>query len=123
MKLSSGVKLAYWTGQVAEGLFSATLSVFLLFYYNQVLGVSGSLCGVALSVALCFEAICDPLMGSISDGWSSRLGRRHPVMYASAVPLGIAVVALFNPLVTDTLPLFLWLMIGAIVKRGAMTLA
>jgi Na+/melibiose symporter-like transporter len=43
-------------------------------------------------------------------------------MYASAVPLGVAVVALFNPLVTGTLPLFAWLMVGAIVTRFSMAL-
>ena len=122
MRLSVPVKVAYWTGQVAEGLFSSTLSVFLLFYYNQVLGLSGSLCGVALAIALCFDAVSDPLMGSVSDGWTSRLGRRHPFMYASALPLGIAVVALFNPPVTGTLALFAWLLVAAIVTRCSMTL-
>ena len=43
-------KLAYWVGQLAEGLKSATFNLFLLFFYNQVLGLSGTLCGIALII-------------------------------------------------------------------------
>ena len=72
MKLTLPVKLAYWTGQVAEGLFSATLSVFLLFYYNQVLGVSGTITGLALATSLLVDAIVDPMVGAMSDRLHSR---------------------------------------------------
>ncbi len=65
--LTFGVKLAYWVGQLAEGLMNSAFSILLLFYFNQVLGVSGSLCGLALFIATIIDAVTDPMMGTISD--------------------------------------------------------
>src|SRR5207247_7015483 len=44
-----------------------------------------------------FDAIADPLIGEWSDHTRSRWGRRHPFMYASAVPAAIAFYFLFDP--------------------------
>ena len=80
-------KLSYGVGQAAEGIKNAAFGTFLLLYYNQVLGLSGSLAGIAIFIALCFDAVTDPIAGSISDNFRSKWGRRHPFMYASAIPV------------------------------------
>ena len=90
-------KLAFGVGQFAEGLKNTAFALFVLFYYNQVLGLPGTLAGLALMIALLFDAVTDPLTGSLSDNWTSRLGRRHPFMYASAVPLALAFTGLLWP--------------------------
>lgn len=116
-------KLAFGVGQYAEGLKNTGFSLFILFYYNQVLGLSGTLAGMALFIALLFDAVTDPLAGSLSDNFKSRLGRRHPFMYASAIPLAFAFIGLFSPPQSlDQMGLFLWLAVFAILTRGAMTL-
>lgn len=115
-------KLAYGVGQAAEGIKNGAFGLFILFYYNQVLGVSGTLCGLALGIALIFDAVTDPLAGSISDNWRGRLGRRHPFMYASALPLGLAFFGLFSPPALSETGLFLWLLGFAVLTRAAMTL-
>ena len=89
-KIAFSSKLSFGTGQVAEGLKNTAFGIFVLFDYNEVLGVSGALCGAAMGIALIFDAITDPLAGSLSDNWRSKWGRRHPFMYASAIPLAIA---------------------------------
>lgn len=116
-------KFAFGVGQYAEGLKNTAFSLFILFYYNQVLGLSGTLAGAALFIALLFDAVTDPLAGSLSDNWKSKLGRRHPFMYASAIPLALAFVGLFAPPEGLGQPgLFLWLTVFAILTRAAMTL-
>ena len=122
VRLSASTKLFYWFGQYAEGLFNAGMATFTLFYYNQVLGVPGALCGLAILIATCVDAVVDPLMGSVSDGWRSRLGRRHPFMYASAVPLGLCFFLLFNPMVTTEFARFVWLVVFAVLTRFSMGL-
>jgi len=74
-------------------------STFLLFYYNQVLGVRAVLASVAIMVALVVDALTDPMVGSFSDNLRSRLGRRHPLMYAASVPLGVFLYLVFSPTV------------------------
>jgi len=121
--LTFNTKFAYGIGQLAEGLKNSALSTFILFYYNQVLGLSGTLAGTAIFIALIFDAVTDPLTGSISDNWRSRWGRRHPFMYASAVPLGVAFFLLFSPpSALSEFSLFMWLTITVVLTRGAMTL-
>lgn len=120
--LQMRTKLAFGIGQIGEGVQVAVFLMFLLFYYNQVLGVPGTLCGLALGLSLIFDAVTDPLIGNLSDAWRGRLGRRHPFMYAAAIPLGVCFFLLFNPLVEGDMPLFFWLLGMTVMCRGAMTL-
>ncbi len=124
--LSNNIKLNFGVGQIAEGIKSCTFGTFLMFYYNQVLGLSADLAGSAIALALIFDAITDPIAGSVSDRWQSPRGRRHPFMYASAVPLGLSFFLLFSPWVSidsvgDT-GMFAWMLICTILTRAAMTL-
>jgi len=98
--LSPFVKLTFGIGQIAEGIKTCAFSTFLLFYYNNVLGLSASLAGTAVALALVFDAITDPIAGSVSDRWQSPHGRRHPFLYASAIPLGLCFWLLFAPWVS-----------------------
>jgi Na+/melibiose symporter-like transporter len=122
--LSAGTKVSYGIGQVAEGLKNTAMATFVLFYYNQVLGLSGTLAGLALGIALVFDALTDPVAGSISDNLRSRMGRRHPFIYASALPLGVAFFLMFYPpsSLLGEWGLFAWMTVTVVLTRAAMTL-
>ncbi len=121
--LSLGTKFAYGIGQVGEGIKSRGFDYIAFFYFTQVLGLSGSLAGAAVAVALIFDAISDPVAGHVSDHWRSPRGRRHPFMYAAALPLGLFWYLLyFPPEGLGQLGLFLWLLTFAVLVRTAMTL-
>jgi GPH family glycoside/pentoside/hexuronide:cation symporter len=122
-RISRGTKFAYGIGQVGEQIKNQGFNTFLFFYFTQVLGLSGSLAGSAILIALIFDAVTDPVAGSVSDNWRSPRGRRHPFMYASAAPLGIGFVILFLPPASlGQMGLFAWLTTFAVVVRAAMTL-
>jgi len=97
---------------------------FVLVYYSQVLGLSPQLAGLALSVGLIFDAISDPLVGYLSDNTKSRLGRRHPYLYASVLPLSISYVLLWNPpaSVQGDMNLFIFLVACNVALRVSWTL-
>ena len=78
-------RILYGAGSVADGVKNTTFNTFLLFFYTQVAGLSGSMAGAAIFIALLVDAVTDPLLGSISDNFRSRWGRRHPFIYASAM--------------------------------------
>jgi len=73
------------------------LSSFLLIYYNQALHLSPTSVSLMISLIVIFDAVCDPLVGYVSDNFRSRWGRRHPFMYFSAAPLAISFFLLWNP--------------------------
>lgn len=121
--LRFNTKLAYGVGQAAEGIKAAAFTIFLLFYFNNVLGLGPVLTGAALMIALVFDAITDPLVGSWSDSLRHKWGRRHPLMYLSALPLAISFALVFNPPSgLGQVGLFLWLTGFSIATRAAMSL-
>ncbi len=95
--LTLSANIFYGVGSIAFGVHQATLTSALLLFFNQVVGLPAAWVGAAMMVTLIFDAICDPLIGEWSDHTRSRWGRRHPFMYASAVPAAIAFYFLFNP--------------------------
>lgn len=95
-RLSLLSKLAYSLGATVDGVTSNALNFFLLFYATAVCGLSGALAGVALSAGLAVDAILDPLIGSLSDGWRSRLGRRLPFMLVGLPLAAVSLVLIFS---------------------------
>lgn len=121
-KLPVLTKAAYGIGQFAEGVMNSTVELVLFFYYTQVLGISGTLAGAAVFIALLVDAITDPLVGMLSDNWQSKWGRRHPFMYVSIIPLMLSFVMLFIPPAgLGELALFGWLTLFAVISRIALT--
>ncbi|MEC8157915.1 MAG: MFS transporter [Pseudomonadota bacterium] len=96
-RVSLGRKVAYGFGSVAFGVKSNGFDYFFLIFYSQVMGVSAYLVSLALMIALIADALSDPLIGYLSDNTRSRWGRRHPFMYAAALPAGVAYYFVWNP--------------------------
>ncbi len=116
------VMMSFGAGQAAEGIKNTAFNTFLLFFYQQVLGVPGTYTGIALAIALLFDAVTDPVAGSLSDKVRTRWGRRHPFILISALPLSFAFFALFNPPSgLSHLAAAAWLSVFAILIRGSLT--
>ncbi len=114
----------YGFGGLALGIAGNAVTYFLMLFYNQVLGIPAHLVGMALAVALIFDAISDPLMGMISDRTRSVWGRRHPYIYAAAIPMTLSYWFLWNPpdwILVTSKSTFIFLTINLILFRTAMT--
>lgn len=94
--LSIGFKTAYGVGQTVESVSTVVLNTFLFFYITTVCGLSGSLTGIVLFLALAVDAVADPVVGSYSDNLSTRWGRRVPPMAISLLPVAISMGLLFS---------------------------
>jgi len=121
-KVPLRTKLAYSSGAINEGAVTAA-GITTLVFYNQVLGVSPSLCGVAFMVAQIVDAVSDPLMGALSDRVNTRWGRRHPFMLAAALPWTVSFYFLYQPMrglgETGT---FIWLTVFLVLMRLSYTM-
>lgn len=116
--LSLATKAIYGTGQFVDSVSSTALATFLLFYLTIVCGLSGSLTGASLFLALAVDAFVDPFVGSISDNTRSRWGRRHIFMFASFVPMFVGLGMLFSvPSSLTGIPLFIYVTAMALVLR------
>mgnify|MGYP003385390294 CR=1 FL=1 len=90
-------RLAFGMGSIAYGVKDNGFATFLLLFYNQVVGLSAASVGIAIMMAMMVEAFVDPAVGFLSDHTRSKWGRRHPWMYASAIPVAIGWLLLWNP--------------------------
>lgn len=121
-ELGLTTKVFYGFGSVAFGIKDNGFSYFLLIFYNQVIGLPAATVGLAIMVALVFDAFVDPIVGQWSDNFSSRWGRRHPFMYASAIPLGVSYLLLWcPPSGLDQTELFFFLIVVAVLVRTLVT--
>ena len=78
------------------------LSMFLLYYYNQVLGLSAALAGLALFISVVFDAISDPVIAYWSDRHKGAFGRRIPFMFVGVIPMSLSCLALFALKIGET---------------------
>lgn len=90
-------KFSFGLGTSAEYIVLLGMGSYAMLFYNQVLGLPATLAGAAVSLSLILDGFADPIMGSLSDRTRSRLGRRHPYMYAAPLPIALSLVAIFNP--------------------------
>src|SRR5262249_32757997 len=95
--LTPRVKLLYGFGPVAYGVKDQGFAYLLLLYYNQVLGLPERWVGLGILAALVLDAFADPVVGYVSDNLHSSWGRRHPLMYASALPVAVSYFLLWTP--------------------------
>ncbi|MBX7533495.1 MFS transporter [Qipengyuania sp. 1XM1-15A] len=120
-KPSVGLKLAHGFGAAAFGIKNNGFDYFLLLFYGTVIGLEPGLVGLAIFIALTFDAISDPLVGYWSDNFHSRWGRRHPFMYAAAMPVALSYFLLWNPPDWGQTGLFLYLTGLAVLIRTFIT--
>ncbi len=95
-RLSRVEKLLFGAGQVSTGAKVQIMGLVLLFY-NQVMGLEAAVVSLVISATLIIDAFWDPLFGHVSDHLRTRWGRRHPLMYASAIPIGLSFYMLWSP--------------------------
>ena len=118
---STRTKLLYGSGSIAFGVNDQSFQYFLLPFFNLVIGLPAAWVGVAIAVTMVFDALIDPVVGQISDSLRTKLGRRHPFMYGSAIPLAICYLALWNPPHLTNVGLFYYLIAIAILVRTFIT--
>jgi GPH family glycoside/pentoside/hexuronide:cation symporter len=78
-------KIAFGCGAVIETGASSAFGFLANPVYQITLGMNPIWVGVVLTVMRIWDAITDPVMGSISDNHRSRFGRRRPFVFVGAL--------------------------------------
>lgn len=116
-------RIAYGFGSVAYGIKDGGFNYFLVLFYSQVIGIQAWLASSAIFVALVIDAISDPIVGYWSDNLKSRWGRRHPFIYAAALPVSLSYFLLWSPPIHwPEWAIFLYLLVLAVSIRTFITL-
>ena len=73
--LSLTEKVGYGLGDMASNFYLNFFTLFLLYYYTDVYGISPAAAGIMFLVVRMIDAVSDPAMGLIADRTESRWGR------------------------------------------------
>ncbi len=95
-KLSTFTKFTYGLGDWGAAAATTARSLFWLYFTVSVVGVDVSLAGYAFIIGRIWDGINDPLIGTLSDRFRSRWGRRRPFMLLGAIPFGVGFFLMFN---------------------------
>ncbi len=120
--LSLGTRISYGIGAGANGIKNTAFTTYLMFYFNQVVGVPASVVATAIALTLLVDAVVDPLIGRWSDTTRSRWGRRHPFIYGSAIPTAILFACVWFPPAGATNMFYgVWIFVFAALTRMALS--
>jgi Na+/melibiose symporter-like transporter len=96
-KIPFSEKLIYGAADLFGGGHNTVLSIVLLYFFTDILGINAALAGTIVLISKFWDAIIDPLLGSVSDNTRSRFGRRKPYIFVGAALIIPAYALLFAP--------------------------
>ena len=95
MKLSLKQKAAFGLGAVGKDMVYALSASYVMFYYQDILGLSATFVGLILMIARVFDALNDPFMGVLVAKTKTRWGRFRPWLFSGTILNAIVLYALF----------------------------
>ena len=95
-RLSVREKVGYSLGDTASNLFFQTFMLFLLYFYTDVVGLSAAAVGTLFLVTRVWDAVNDPIMGTVADRTNTRWGKFRPYLLWLAVPFGLIAILTFS---------------------------
>ncbi len=91
-KLSTKLKLIYGAGSVGEGIGYCFYYTWYVFFLTTIAGINSVIVGTISMVAILWDAITDPLIGTWSDNTKNKHGRRRPFLFVGSVFFGISLI-------------------------------
>jgi len=95
MKLSGKEKLAYGLGAVGKDMVYMLSASYVLYYFQDILGVSAIAMGVILMAARVFDAFNDPIMGIIVAKTHTKWGKFRPWLLIGTVTNAVVLYLMF----------------------------
>ena len=96
-KLTWRERIGFCTGDVAQNIIYQTVSIWLLFFYTNVYGLSPAVAAVMFLVVRIVDVIWDPIVGAFIDKSNPRWGKYRSWLLLSGVPLaGFAILCFWN---------------------------
>ena len=95
MKLGKKEKFAYGLGAVGKDMVYMLSASYILYYYQDIMGVSAWVMGIILLIARVFDAFNDPLMGVLVAKTKTRWGKFRPWLFIGTVTNAIVLFLMF----------------------------
>jgi GPH family glycoside/pentoside/hexuronide:cation symporter len=121
-RLTSKNYIGFGLGDFAFNLFFQGTTLFLLFFYTDILKIDAVQAGTIFLVATIWDAITDPIMGFLANKTRSRFGRYRVYLLLIPIPLGIFYSLLFFQVNFTGWSLIVWVMSIQLLYRTVFTI-
>lgn len=95
-KLGLKEKIGYGFGDAASSMFWKLFSMYLMFFYTDIFGISAVVVGTMFLITRIWDATFDPLVGIMADRTETRWGKFRPYLLWMMVPFGVVGVFTFS---------------------------
>ena len=96
MRLSMKEKVSYGLGAVGKDMVYMLSASYVLYYFQDVLGVSAFAMGVILLAARIFDAFNDPIMGVIVAKTNTKWGKFRPWLMIGTITNAVILILMFS---------------------------
>ncbi|MCB0197206.1 MAG: MFS transporter [Anaerolineae bacterium] len=118
-KLSIKTKLAYGVGDLGPAMVSIVKGFFLLNFLINMAGLPPGRAGAVLLIGKIWDAVNDPLVGTLTDRTRTRWGRRRPWLLFGAFPFALAYFLHFIvPDIGETARFFYYVIVGILLDAS-----
>ncbi len=100
-------KTLYGCAEAGSNAVETFIRLHLLVFYSKIMGLPTSWVGIALAIAILWDAAIDPWMGRVSDEFKAQKGTRIHLMLIGVICTGLTLWALYHPPALSQ-PLHLW---------------
>lgn len=112
-------KQSYATADFSQIALMQLATVYLLFFYTDIIGLSATTIGFIFALSRLWDAVNDPLMGVLIDKTHTRFGRCRPYLIPGSIAFCMAGYAVFYYPSIDGF----WLLVYVIVTYNLFNMA
>src|SRR3972149_3599025 len=122
-RLPFWTKLLYGYGEWGIASFGTLRQIFYAIFLTDVVGLDARLASIAALAGVMWDAINDPIVGTLSDRMRTRFGRRRPFLLIFAVPFALGFLLLWwAPPWHDQIALMITVMLAYMLSDTLQTL-
>lgn len=90
------VKLGFGIANLGDTVITEFVGAFFIFFLTNIAGVRPALAGTIVFLGVMWDAVSDPIIGTMSDRCTLDAGRRRPFLLISTVPLILLTTMMFT---------------------------
>jgi len=120
--ITNKIRVGYGIGDYAICLYWSGVSLYLLYFYTDVVGITPQMAGLIYAIGIAWDAITDPFMGYMAERTRTKMGSYRPYIYYGSIPLALSFVALLWVPPFEGMLLLSFLIVVNLIHRTCFTI-
>ena len=120
--LTNKIRISYGIGDYAICLYWSGVSLYLLYFYTDVVGITPQMAGLIYAIGIAWDAITDPFMGYMAERTRTKMGSYRPYIYYGSIPLALSFVVLLWVPPFEGMLLLSFLIVVNLIHRTCFTI-